>query len=401
MSDVQKRVPTLPPTDQIKDPQARQFCDALTNMMELRNGNIGHTDGQRFITKDELDSFIQNKVLGMFGVSNVTTGPPGAGGPPPGFPSKFPEAVGILWRVLTEIIPTLTIPSVADLQSRTGEAIAGMLSEKTVRTGKDEALAAAINTIWAAIGDNKAIIQDGALAKVTPVAGSLAAQWTQVQAEVYPYGTTPGTPSSIAKVRQDMVATVDSDGNPQAHYAIRVDAGGAVGGFGLLAAGGTSTFGVIADTFWIAAPGMSSPTPQNTPFAVYTVSGQSYVYMNANVFIRDGDITNAKIGNYIQSNDFLTGVQGWRINKAGDAEFNNVTVRGTSTVGRLNVTGAVQGSVFVPNNTSVGIAHNSGRPVVVTVWSPQGAASLQSMDDNTFSVKVNFAGDATCFYSYF
>lgn len=45
--------------------------------------------------------------------------------------------------------------------------------------------------------------------------------------------------------------------------------------------------------------------------------------------IRDGSITNAKIGNYIQSGNFQTGVAGWQINKNGRAEFMDVDVRGT------------------------------------------------------------------------
>ena len=93
--------------------------------------------------------------------------------------------------------------------------------------------------------------------------------------------------------------------------------------------------------------------------------------------------------------------QGWMINKNGNAEFNNVNVRGTSTVERLVVRGTVFGSVAGPNNSVGVVGHGSGRPVVASVWSPSGAASLTDMNDQTFSVRVDFAGDATCFYSYF
>ena len=47
--------------------------------------------------------------------------------------------------------------------------------------------------------------------------------------------------------------------------------------------------------------------------------------------IADAAITNAKIGNIIQSNNFVGGSQGWQVNKAGNAEFNNITIRGTGT----------------------------------------------------------------------
>ncbi len=44
--------------------------------------------------------------------------------------------------------------------------------------------------------------------------------------------------------------------------------------------------------------------------------------------IRDGSITNAKIGNYIQSINFQTNVAGWQINKNGHAEFMDLYARG-------------------------------------------------------------------------
>lgn len=46
------------------------------------------------------------------------------------------------------------------------------------------------------------------------------------------------------------------------------------------------------------------------------------------LLVGDGSITNAKIGNFIQSNDYVAEEFGWSINKNGGAEFNNVTVRG-------------------------------------------------------------------------
>ncbi|WP_038224905.1 DUF1983 domain-containing protein [Xenorhabdus bovienii] len=45
-------------------------------------------------------------------------------------------------------------------------------------------------------------------------------------------------------------------------------------------------------------------------------------------FIENGSITNAKIGSYIQSGNYIAGRAGWKIDKGGGAEFNNVTVRG-------------------------------------------------------------------------
>ncbi|ENI5447675.1 DUF1983 domain-containing protein [Citrobacter freundii] len=63
---------------------------------------------------------------------------------------------------------------------------------------------------------------------------------------------------------------------------------------------------------------------QYSPFAV--VNGQVFI---SDAFIQDGSITNTKIGNYIRSNNYQAGLTGWNIDKTGQAEFNDVTVRGT------------------------------------------------------------------------
>ena len=51
-----------------------------------------------------------------------------------------------------------------------------------------------------------------------------------------------------------------------------------------------------------------------------------FVVENGNVIIQsavigDGSISNAKIGNFIQSNNYVAGSTGWRIDKSGNAEI--------------------------------------------------------------------------------
>ena len=86
-------------------------------------------------------------------------------------------------------------------------------------------------------------------------------------------------------------------------------------------------------------------------FAVTTAAGNGvalpFVIQNGQTFIRasfiqDGTIENAKIGNYIQSNNYAAGSAGWKLNKAGDAEFNNVTVRGVVYASGGSFTGEIQ-----------------------------------------------------------
>ncbi|ROR60557.1 UNVERIFIED_ORG: putative tail protein [Providencia alcalifaciens] len=78
--------------------------------------------------------------------------------------------------------------------------------------------------------------------------------------------------------------------------------------------------GFSADTFAIFNPVSGK---LETAFAVE--NGQVFI---GSGFIQDGSITNAKIGNVIQSNDFKKGEKGWQIDKNGNPEFNDGTFRG-------------------------------------------------------------------------
>lgn len=78
----------------------------------------------------------------------------------------------------------------------------------------------------------------------------------------------------------------------------------------------------IADRFAIIRNAESGA--YTLPFVVQN----DQVFMN-NALIQDGSITNAKIGNVIQSNNYIAGEQGWMIDKNGGSEFQNTTVRGT------------------------------------------------------------------------
>lgn len=81
-----------------------------------------------------------------------------------------------------------------------------------------------------------------------------------------------------------------------------------------------SQFLVQADRFGLINTSNGNTT---TPFVVEN----GVAYMNAAV-IKDGSITNAKIGGEIRSDNFVNGSSGWRIGKDGSSQFNNVVIRG-------------------------------------------------------------------------
>ncbi|MNV29284.1 hypothetical protein D3C71_1205040 [compost metagenome] len=79
----------------------------------------------------------------------------------------------------------------------------------------------------------------------------------------------------------------------------------------------------------------------STPFAIE--NGQTFIRSG---FIQDGTITNAKIGAFIQSNNYVPGVSGWRIDRAGNVMEINSPLPGG---GRMRIT-SQQVIVYDSNN---------------------------------------------------
>lgn len=98
---------------------------------------------------------------------------------------------------------------------------------------------------------------------------------------------------------------------------------------------------VVADRFAILNTASGTGSAVSSPFAVE--GGQ--VFMNS-AFIKNGSITNAKIGEYIQSDNYNWDYQtGWSINKNGNGVFNGITVRGHIEAW----SGSFKGSIYADN----------------------------------------------------
>lgn len=97
---------------------------------------------------------------------------------------------------------------------------------------------------------------------------------------------------------------------------------------------------------------------QYSPFAV--INGQVFI---SSAFIQDGTITNAKIGNFIQSNNYVSGVQGWRIDKNGNAELHGKLYADS---GQFAFNG--ENNTVVINGNGVTVNLPGGGRVVVGRW---------------------------------
>lgn len=195
----------------------------------------------------------------------------------------------------------------ATFNTATSQNYAAILEESTARTTALNALAARTTTLEAKVGDDLDTLR------------------AQVET------TSKAVASLNGKASASVVTKVNITANGQ-HYA----AGFAVG---LDYAGGelTSQFLVLAQRF--AVLNGTDAATATAPFVVQ--NGQ--VFINQ-AFIGNGWITNAMIGNIIQSDTYIPGQQGWAINKSGGFELNG-NVPG---LGRVQITNNVI-QVWYPN----------------------------------------------------
>ncbi|AZD67560.1 Phage-related protein, tail component [Pseudomonas chlororaphis] len=162
-----------------------------------------------------------------------------------------------------------------------------------------------------------------------------ATRTTQLQATVG---------ANTSAIQETSSALANTNGQLSTIWSVKMEttAGGqkyaASFGLGLQVdpSGVSSQFVVRADTFMLL--NLANGTPVS-PFAV--TGGQTFI---RSTFIEDGTITNAKIGNYIQSNNYVAGSTGWRLWFDGTFEINSALGAGARQV--INNNG---GKVFDEN----------------------------------------------------
>ncbi|MBX7275492.1 phage tail protein [Pseudomonas sp. ERGC3:01] len=156
---------------------------------------------------------------------------------------------------------------------------AAVAAEQTARISGEGALASSIETLKTSVGGNTLAIQTNATA-IQTVDGKVTANWTvRLQYEAA---------TGLYKYAGIGLGLENGPGGLQSQFIID------------------------ADRFAIGQAGI-------VPFAVQ--GGQTFI---KSAFIQDGTITNAKIGNYIQSNNYDPGKAGWKLFFDGTFEINGV-----------------------------------------------------------------------------
>ncbi|WP_139154630.1 DUF1983 domain-containing protein, partial [Enterobacter hormaechei] len=146
-----------------------------------------------------------------------------------------------------------------------------------------------------------------------------------------------------AAIVQNSQVSADINNNLNAMYSIKVavDANGKqyAAGMGIgvenTPSGMQSQVLFLADRFAVMAQAGGAVS---LPFVIQ--NGQTFI---RDTFIQDGTISNAKIGNYLQSNNYVAGSVGWKLDKSGTFE-NYGSTAGEGAMKQTNQTISVRDS---------------------------------------------------------
>ncbi|MCL5535653.1 phage tail protein [Enterobacter kobei] len=191
-----------------------------------------------------------------------------------------------------------------------GDNKAGIERVDNVMADASKAVAESLRTLDSSTGGNTA--------NVTDLSKTLA-DFTQVSAtQINSLKVTVNGQS--AAIVQNSQVSADINNNLNAMYSIKVavDANGKQYAAGMGIGVQNTPSGMQTQVLFLA-----------DRFAVMTQAGGAvtlpFVIQNGQVFIRDtfiqdGTISNAKIGNFIQSNNYVAGSVGWKLDKSGTFE---------------------------------------------------------------------------------
>ncbi|HCR2146377.1 TPA: DUF1983 domain-containing protein [Enterobacter kobei] len=240
-----------------------------------------------------------------------------------------------------------------------GDNKAGIERVDNVMADASKAVAESLRTLDSTTGGNTANVTD--LSKT--LADFTQASATQINSLKV---TVNGQSAAII---QNSQVSADINNNLNAMYSIKVavDSNGnqyAAGmGIGVqnTPSGMQSQVLFVADRFAVMAQAGGTVT---LPFVIQ--NGQTFIN---DAFFRDASIQFGKITDSLKSDNFVAGKTGWNMPKSGNAELNNVTVRGAlyATTGNFGFSGPNKATVIDSNGLTVNLS--GGGRIVLGEWS--------------------------------
>ncbi|NBM57231.1 DUF1983 domain-containing protein, partial [Proteus sp. G2667] len=265
------------------------------------------------------------------------------------------------WNAETAIIlSNASHRNFRQLLIKNAESQAGISELWQANATQEEAWAQEVKEIYSAVGDNTSAIKE-TQTSITKLDEAIGQRFTEIrtemdkaQADIISNSTAiSNTNKAFAEnktqvqakfdkqegmIQEKMQATFEQSGDGVVTHSINItivhnnvkyNAAGQVISAQVKNGKLESFFGYNANNFaWY------NPANGKMELFMYAKDGQLFI---RDLFIEDGSITNAKIGNVIQSNNYVAGKSGWIINKSGFSEFQNIKARGEidATSGRL------------------------------------------------------------------
>lgn len=229
------------------------------------------------------------------------------------------------------------------------QANQAIVDEKNARTTQYNQLSASINNVDTKLTSNvtrldKAIADEAqarasAITSVTAKADTAqntanGAQNTANQAKTDAANANKAAQAAQATASQKLDSWVANDGSIGAAYNVKlgVKRAGVEYQAGMMVSLEGTTAAPKARCFWdvdsFAIGRIAGGKIVSMPFFI----SNNQVFMKS-AFIQNGSITNAMIGNIIQSNNYVAGRTGWKIDKNGNFEIN-----GSGGTGRMTIT---------------------------------------------------------------
>lgn len=215
------------------------------------------------------------------------------------------------------------------------DSVAAIATESLTRATENEAFAQQTTALTATVQDNTA--------KIANVETVVATNQSATASSIQQLGVKVNDNTVAVQVVSSAQAATDEKIAASYSIKLQVNSQGqyVAAGIGLGIengpAGLQSTFLVQADKFAVV-----NGTDANLSIPFIVANGQAFI---RSAFIQDGTINMLKIGDNLQSDDYVAGRRGWRLSKGGNIEFNGTIAGG----GRLTMTNQLI-QIFDENN---------------------------------------------------
>ena len=269
-----------------------RWMQAVTERLEVREGSRG-SDLERVVTQRDLKNggFVQStgQRAGSSFSGVMVTGGDGTVGTLPFsvFESELRKTK--LYSSLTKRLDDVT--RFDDVPEKVRKLLLNDIASEAAKRGADiqrveyklqsaeESIAYTLQEVTAAVANASAGVREVTYASATANTAT-AGKVTQIQARLDDVGG--------VTIEESMIATADKVTGLEGQYTVKINAGGAVAGFGLaatenLAGATTSSFIVQADKFAVMMPGLGNAIP----FGV----DAGGVYINGNLRVNAGGTT--------------------------------------------------------------------------------------------------------------